>query len=198
MQFSKNTLALILVMFIIGCTAAQKKTKQYKFSEVGWTIEVPGTFEVMDSSQSKKTQDRGRKAIEDTYDTPLDFSSTRTLITLSGGRFNTLYATVTPFDPSVDGEWNEACEGLKQILMETFSSQAPTAVIDTSSSVEEIDKLKFDRFYMKITLPNKLVLHSFLYSRLHRGYDFGINFTYTDEKIGKQMKEIIVTSRFDK
>jgi hypothetical protein len=198
MPFVKNALVLLLTMFITGCIAAQEKKKVYKFKEVGWTIQVPDAFTVLDSIEHKSYLDQGQKAIENTYDTSLDFSASRTLIAMTIGDFNQFSSTITPFDPAVDGSWKDVENSIKLTLMETISSQAPQIAIDTSSSVAVIDKLRFNIFYIKMTYPNKLVLHSYLYTRLHRGYDLGISFSYMDEAIGKQMKEIIATSKFDK
>lgn len=180
-----------------GQTNTKPNSKEYAFPQVGWRIDVPSSFTVMDSAQIEAMTNKGISAIENTYDTTLDFRATKTLISITKGQYNFLSSTITLFDPKQDGDWSEVNSLLKNVIVETFQSQAPAMKIDTSSSVEKIGGIEFQKFHVVTTYPNKMVMNTFMYSRLHKGFDYGINISYTDEKIGKELMAILATSKFD-
>jgi len=182
---------------LLSCNS-RVKTKEYNFSQVGWTIAVPEDLIAMDSSQIQTQNVKGRNAIEKTLDTTVDFSATKTLISFQQNKLNNFSATITPFDPSLDGDWYEQNQAVKEILFNTFQSQIPDVKIDTSSTIEVINALEFQVFKAELTYPNQMILKTLLYSKLHKGYDFGITITYVDEKIGKKLSAILLSSRFTK
>ena|SRR5688572_4962404 len=195
------TITLFLTITLLSCMGQIKSkpaTKEFIFSQIGWKIEVPSDFTIMDSAQVESLTNKGKNALEKTYDTTIDFTSTKTLISITKGQYNYFASTITPFDPKQDGDWDEANSALKDIIVETFQAQAPSMKIDTSSSVEMINGLEFQKFHVVTTYPNKMVMNTFMYSRLHKGFDHGINISYTDEKIGKELMEILAFSKFDK
>ena len=195
------TVTLILTTTFLSCkgqTKSKPNTKEFVFSQVGWKIEVPADFTIMDSAQVEAMTNKGANAIEKTYDTTIDFRGTQTLISFTKGQYNYFASTITPFDPTQDGDWNEANSALKNVIVETFQTQAPSMKIDTSSSVEKIDGLEFQKFHLVTTYPNKMVMTTFMYSRLYKGFDYGINISYTNDKIGKELLAILATSKFVK
>jgi hypothetical protein len=192
---------LFLSIVIFSCkgqTNNNSKSKEFSFQQVGWKVKIPEDFTVMDSARTEALARRGENAIERTYDTTLDFKATRTLISASKGQYNYFASTITPFDPAVDRDWEEANAALKNVIVETFQTQMPDMKIDTSSSVEKIDGLEFQKFHVVTTYPNKMVMNVFMYARLHKGYDFGINICYTDEETGEDLKKSLAGSKFEK
>lgn len=173
-------------------------TKEFTFEQVGWKVEVPGDFTVMDSAQIEAINQKGANAIEKTYDTTVDFRATKTLISITKGQYNYLASTITPFDQKLDGDWQEANVALKNVIVETFQTQTPLMNVDTLSGVESIDGLEFQKFHVIINYPNKMVMNTYMYSRLYKGFDYGINISYTDDKIGKELMSILKTSKFRK
>jgi CRISPR/Cas system CSM-associated protein Csm2 small subunit len=187
----------ILFLFLFGCKDAVK-TKQYHFSQLGWTINVPADLEIMDAAQIEKLNEKGRAAIEKTLDTAVDFSATKTLISITKNKLNNFTATITPFNVTEDGNWAEQNESLKLIMMETFKTQAPGAAMDTSSATESINGVSFQVFKTKLALPNNINLVTLMYSKLYKEFDFGVTITYVDAKTGKQLQDILSSSSFKK
>src|SRR5258705_7880738 len=96
---------LILWILLVGCNSQVKEKpaeKDYEFSQLGWSLKVPASFEIMDSAKIARLTERGQKAIENTYDTSFNFSETKTLISFKQGQLNTFTATITPFDVTKD------------------------------------------------------------------------------------------------
>lgn len=176
---------------------AQAQSREFKFPEIGWTINVPSDITVLDSAKEEALSERGKEAIEKTFDTTVDISDTKILISLTKGLYNYFSTTITPLDTVKDGPWIESIPILKHGILETFMSQMPDMKIDTSSSVEKIKGLDFQVFHLILTYPNGMVMHCFIYDAMLKGYDFGVSISYTDEKIGGQLKEILTSSKFE-
>ena len=191
------TLSISLLAF--SCKSKPKPSaREFSFPQIGWQVKIPSDFIAMDSASIQAMDDRGKKAIEKTYDTTVDFSATTTLLNVKKGQLNHFAGTITPFDSTKDGDWSEANEVLKEVMMNTFETQAPSMKLDTSSGIEMIDDLEFQKFHIKTTFPNNKILNTIMYSRLHKGYDFGITLTFTDDKIGRELMVILHSSKFDK
>jgi hypothetical protein len=72
-------------------------------------------------------------------------------------------------------------------------------VLDTATSIELIDKIPFECFYIKTYYPEKkLTLQTYWYNRLIRNHDFSITISFTDENAGRQYLKILRQSSFDK
>ncbi len=194
------SLAIISTTVFLSCKGQSNstiKTREVGYPQVGWKIDIPSDFTILDSAEINDNNSRGATAVENTFNDKLDLSEMQTLVSLKKGETNTLTATITPFDPDVDGDWEEEDLKVKSIIVETLESQAPGTSVDTSSHVEKIGGLEFRKFRVIATLPNKMVINMAIYSRLHMGYDFGITVTYSDEGIGKELAAILASSKFD-
>jgi hypothetical protein len=152
----------------------------------------------LNTTQINSITNKGKNAIEKTYDTTLGSKKSKTLISFTKEQYNSFTSMITPYDANQDGDWIEVNTTLKNILVETFQAQAPTMKIDTSSSKVNIDGLEFQEFHVVSTYPNKIVMNTFSYTRLYKGFFFGITISYTDDKIGKDLMAILRTSKFDK
>ena len=192
-------LTLILTITLLSGKGqmTSKESHQFQFPQVGWKIKVPSDFTIMDSAQVAAMDNIGVNAINNTYDTTNDFGTTKTLISFTKGQYNFFSSTITPFDPQRDGDWNEVNSKLKNRILETLRTQAAIK-IDTSSSVETIDGLEFHKFQIITTYQSKLVMNTLMYRRLYKGFDYGINISYTDDNVGKELQLILASSKFDK
>ena len=181
------TLILTITLLSGRGQVTSKQDHQFQFPQVGWKIKVPSDFTIMDSAQV---------AVMD--NTANDSGTSKTLISFSKGQYNFFSSTITPFDPARDGDWNGVNSKLKNVILETLRTQAAAIKIDTSSSVETIDGLEFHKFQIVTTYQSKLVMHTLRYRRLHKGFDYGINISYTDENVGNELQSILASSKFDK
>ncbi len=186
-------LTLTLAITLLSATGhgQSKPTHQFVFPQVGWKVKVPTDFTIMDSAQAPGMTIAG-------YDTTTKYGKTKTLISFSKGQYNFFSSTVTPFDPARDGDWKVANSKLKNEVLATLGSQSAAIKIDTSSSVETIDGVEFQKFQIITTYQSNLVMNTSMYSRLYKGLNYGINISYTDENIGKELQLILASSTFDK
>ena len=121
----------------------------------------------------------------------------KTIFVFKNADYNYLESNYQPFDMEVDGDYLESCKNVNEILYETFRTQMPNAVIDSSSNLETISSLDFHTFKMKIDLPNGITMHSFMYSRLFDKKEFSVNIMYVDDKQGQKMVSAWTNSKFE-
>jgi hypothetical protein len=189
-------LPLIAFLLLIACNFPSKEGKIYTFKEVGWTMILPSQFKVLDTTRVKQLNEKGKDLMEKSAGTPVDISSTHTLITAKKG-MQYFTATITPFDPRKDGEYAAANKSVKDLVYKTFSDQMPDATLDTASDGVKVSGLDFDRYRLSVALKGKPLFTMFLLSRLYKGYDFGMNYLYTDELSKAQLESILTSSKFE-
>src|ERR1700691_380537 len=108
------------LVLALGCNLSPQDGKTYTFKEIGWTMTLPSQFKIMDSGRVKQMNEKGKDLMEKSAGTPVDISSTRSLITAKKGMqyFN---ATITPFDPQRNGDYAAANKSVKDLVYKTFS-----------------------------------------------------------------------------
>lgn len=79
----------------------------YTSEEIGWTIEMPKGWTVIDKEKTKKTNEKGLKAIEETIDGKVDYSGLKNLISFQKNQFNIFQSTSEPFKLEYEGEWEK-------------------------------------------------------------------------------------------
>jgi hypothetical protein len=159
----------------------------YTSKELGWTIEIPKGYTVTAKDLAQAQQEKGLKMIEKATDNQVITDSLKQLIGFMKDKFNNFGSTSQPVQESYPGEYQENSKYLSTIIYQTFASQGIKA--DTATGKETIQGLEFNALYTKIYSPQgKVILNQIMLSRLHKGYDFGVNINYNNE----EDKEILV------
>tara|TARA_B110000259_G_C13937080_1_gene371257 strand:+ start:685 stop:909 length:225 start_codon:yes stop_codon:yes gene_type:complete len=73
----------------------------------------------------------------------------------------------------------------------------PKAKLDSISSTQNISGLEFQRFDVKVDFPNGMKMESISFSRLFDKKEFTVYIIAVDEKIGKQMLDAFLNSKFE-
>jgi hypothetical protein len=196
MPNTKSTLPAIILIFAAALSHAQTPATKYSFPQVGWTMFLPASFKVVDSAKQAALNEKGKKEMHDATNIQADLSQLKTLISATKNANNYFNSTITPYDPKKDGPYAKANQAVKSVLYSTFKQQIPTAKIDTVSSQLAIDGVTFDRFYVRLTLGAKMMLHMIILSKFYKGYDFGITYLYSDEESKTEIESILKTSKF--
>ncbi|RAR48403.1 hypothetical protein [Flavobacterium lacus] len=170
----------------------------YTSQEIGWTIEIPKGWTVIDKEKTKETNEKGLKAIEETIDGQVDYSGLKNLISFQKNQFNIFQSTSEPFELEYEGEWEENNAALKEIIYTTYLNQG----IKTDSSattVEKIDGLEFQTYSFRIYSPKgEVILKQIMFSRLINGFDFGVNINYNNDKDRDELLKVFRNSKFKK
>jgi hypothetical protein len=176
----------------------QVKDRQFYFKQVGCAVALPAAFKILDSAAEAVINEKGKQVLESAMDGEVDLSSTITLFSATLDMYNYFNATLTPFDPDADGDWNENNGLVKKAVMEAFAQNMKDAKLDSSSSKTTIDGLSFDKFKVTASVAGKTLFTTVILSKLYKGYDFGISYLYMDEKTEKMILDILSGSTFKK
>ncbi len=206
----KRTLITMIAFIALSYTSfaqvnSNKKTDEgkiegniYTSNEIGWVIEIPKNWTIVDVESSKAVNEKGAKAIEEAFDGDIDFSGLKNLISLKKDLFNSFQSTSEPFELEYEGEWEENNIALKDIIFTTYQSQGLKA--DSSiTQTETIDGVVFQTYTFTLYNPKgEVILQQIMYSSLINGFDFGVNINYNNDKDRDELLRAFRSSKFRK
>jgi len=170
----------------------------YTSQEIGWTIEIPEGWTVVDMEKTKETEEKARKAVEETMDGEIDLSAFKKLISFQKDQFNCLQSSSEPFKLEYEGEWEENNAALKEIIYTTFLNQGVKSD-SSATTIEKIDGLEFQKYSFTIYSPKgEVILKQIMFSRLINGFDFCVNINYTNDKDRDELLKVFRNSKFKK
>jgi len=170
----------------------------YTSQEIGWTIEIPEGWTVVDIEKTKETEEKARKAVEETMNGEIDLSAFKKLISFQKDQFNCLQSSSEPFKLEYEGEWEENNAALKEIIYTTFLNQGVKSD-SSATTIEKIDGLEFQKYSFTIYSPKgEVILKQIMFSRLINGFDFGVNINYTNDKDRDELLKVFRNSKFKK
>ncbi len=170
----------------------------YTSQEIGWTVEIPKGWTVIDKEKTKETNEKGLKAIEETIDGQVDYSGLKNLISFQKNQFNIFQSTSEPFELEYEGEWEENNAALKEIIYTTYLNQG-IKVDSSATTIEKIDELDFHKYSFTIYSPkDEVILKQIMFSRLINGFDFGVNINYNNDKDRNELLKVFRNSKFKK
>jgi len=190
-----NCSIICLTIIIQSCNSQPSPRKEVYNKDFNWTITIPENFDPVSAEQWAKIQNKGADAIEKTYDEKVDNRS-KTIFVFKNDQFNYFESNYQPYDIAIDGDYIESCKNVKEILYQTFLTQIPGVKIDTTTSTETIDNLKFRTLKMNVTYPNNQTLNIFMFSRLFNKKEFSVNIMFMDKTKGELMLNSWRRSKF--
>jgi len=201
----KILIGLTLTLTSCGETAPNKtigeekvEGKSYTNQEIGWTIEIPNGWTIIDIEKINEKNKKGLKALEKTMETEIDYSGLKNLISLQKDQFNIFQSSSEPFELEYEGEWEKNNLAIKEIIYTTYLNQGMKAD-STVTTIEKIDGLDFQRYGFTIYSPKgEVILKQIIFSRLINGYAFGVNINYNNDKDRDELLKVFRNSKFKK
>lgn len=187
----------LLLLLIQNCYSQTNPIKEIFNKDFNWSITVPENFESISPADWKKIQNKGEKAMEDTFDQDI-VNNSKTIFVFRSGQGNVLEANYQAFDKAVDGDFLESWKFVNDALYETFKTQMPKTKITRRNSVEKIDNLEFYVHTMEIEMQNKITFTTIMFSRLFGKREFTLNIMYINKSKGKMMLDAWRSSKFGK
>ena len=202
MRYSKKILFPI-VFLCVAVTSHAQESRDYIISDIGWKITIPLDFTLYDFiDQARSMQEPSGVSDEygngGEYDNSMDAFFSQTNIIAIRDRFNYFNITTTPFDPEEDGSWENAMQSWKNEAYKNMVKIVDKERMDTSSSIEYIDGMLFNKFHISVSLDNDVKLDMFLMNKLYRGYDCSITYLSLDSEARQQIELMLRSSRFNK
>lgn len=204
----KNTLFTIITIILFSLQSCnlndpnknvdegEIQGKNYKSEEIGWTMEIPDGWTVVDKDLTEERNNKGQKALEKSMGQKVDFTGLKNLLSLQKGQFNVFQSTSEPFTLDYEGQWKETNAAVKSIIFSTYKDQGIKA--DTSiTTIEKIDGLDFHKYSFTIYSPDgEIILNQIMYGRLINGFDFGVNINYNNNKDRDELLKVFKNSKF--
>jgi hypothetical protein len=193
-----KTTYLIIALIIANQSCSGQNTPKIEITnkDFNWTITVPENFESVSSEDWAKVQNRGSDAIEKTYGKEI-VNYSKTIFVFKSNQMNYFESNYQPFDPETDGDFLKICKAVNNMLYGTFKAQMPGVKIDTTSTVEKIDGLEFQRFTVKALYQNGMTMTMLMFNRLFGKREFTVNIMYVDKSKGDQMLDSWRKSKFN-
>ena len=167
----------------------------YQSSEIGWTMKIPDGWEVTKRNESQRRENKGLKLLNEANDINYDASSLKQLISFQKDRVHSFTAVSEKVEIENNWEYEKNKQLVKELLYNTYASNG--IKIDTASSKEKIDNLKFNLFKITVYGPQgDILLYQDLYSTFRNGLDFGVNLNYLREKEKMELMRVWKNSKF--
>lgn len=177
---------------------AQHYSRPFTFNDIGWTIDLPEGFELLDSTSVAAKIAKGRQTVESTSNGTISTSETKPLIVAKKNESNYFISSLTPFDEGKDGSWTSTNREIRQIAFKTLVEKFPSAKYDSATSVIFIDSLPFSKFLIVGKEDNGVIYKSIMLGKLYKGYDFKITYMCVDGNIEKEIEEMLEQSKFSR
>lgn len=190
-------LPAIGLSFFLTTSYAQQESHDYFFQEVGWTITLPYDFTLLDLNDYAMDTQGQTPSMEDGTEMSTDIVETQTMFIAIKDRFNHFNVIITPFDPEADGSWEKTNQSAKDQAYRTMAKIMGNEKLDTSSSIEYIDGLAFQKFHISAIINKDERLDMFLLSKWYRGYDFSMAVLSVNDETKRQIELMLRSSRFN-
>jgi len=185
----------VVVLFFVWFNQriyGQTDLKQYKFSQIALTIQVPSDFELIKDTQKVEHIEHRKKVNNKKRIEELEKNDPKKLIEIQKGQLNTLSIIITPESEDF------ISDKVKNNFVISVIKQSTSAPIDTLSSKEDIDGITFTKFYASAKANDTTTISIIQYRAIHRNYSISIPIFYADKKMGEQLNAIITTAKFEK
>lgn len=170
----------------------------YTSEEIGWTMEIPQGWKVIDKEKSEEFQEQGKKALENNTDATVDLNGLKMLISFQKDQFNIFQSTSEPFNQEYKGQWEENNAATKAIIYATYVNMGIQAD-STATKTISIDGLDFQSYTFAIRAPEgNVIMTQTMFTRYINGFGFGANINYNNEKDRDEMFKAFLNSKFKK
>ncbi|MEH1009449.1 hypothetical protein VDP25_17050 [Winogradskyella sp. ECml5-4] len=190
----------ILFIFLISILSCETQINDKILSEeFQWEITLPTHFKKIEVEKWEKIKKEGETHITNNTDTELNNLSNLIFVVENGefNRFDANYTSKLNFiEPNTT--FKESFDKINSITYDSFVNIAPNAKIDTTTTTEMIDGLKFLKFEMNTEMDESFIIKSRSYKRLFDDKVLSININFVDDRIGSQILNSLKTSKFNK
>jgi hypothetical protein len=208
----KKAFAIVLISagFFMACEMHQTlKDKQAEIStgvidsnfeytcpEIGWETQLPSDWHMQTKDETKKLNETGKKAIEESTGTSVDMSTLKELVNLKKDVFNSFLSTIEKYDQDSSGNYDKHNDAVDQLMKDTYTGKK--IKFDSKEGNEKIDNIDFHTFEIKIYKPgsDEVLLNQKMYSALLKGYDFSMVMNYNNDADKQTLLKIIEDSKF--
>ena len=186
-----------LAVLIFQSVNAQDSTTKYFIKEVGMYMTVPNSYQPISVEENNRIKAKGADLIEKANDIEVDASTTKDVLSIRKGKFNYLNMTVTPFRLVEKNGYEKTNQEVKNIIFKSLEEGMPGLTLDSTSSKIRIDGIPFEKFLVKVSKGEQLIMKMVLISKFYKGYDVGIAYVAVTPESYIELEKMVMTSTFD-
>jgi hypothetical protein len=187
---------LVFLMFCFQTSFGQSDSTIY-FKEFGWIIKLPSDFKIKKTSDVLEMENASKKMLKESTNVEANVSANVNLITASKGSQNIFASNYTNSLDLTAENWNETDSTVKQLILKTFMKQIPIKP-DTINSIVLIDGIIFKKLEAIFKINDKIQINWAYLATYYKGHNLSATYIYIDSLAGKQILNILNTSKFEK
>lgn len=193
----RRSVLLIILFSLLSCK--KQINKKTFIEEFQWEITLPSNFKKINEEKWEKTKNEGKENITNNTNLKL-INESKLIFVIENGEFNRFDANYMSKKLFVapNTTFKKSFDKINTITYDSFLNTAPNAKIDTTSSIEIIDGLKFYKFEMNTKIDESFVINSKSYKRLFNDKVLSININYINNELGIEMLNSLRNSKFKK
>lgn len=185
-----KTLIIIALLISFSCSTKLETKRSVSISEFGWVFQVSADTKFKDSAfdaSGNITQPfRQAGTAESVYLFTIRYDSTNW--------FNALAVK----DTVNFNNWENYHSADNKWYFEQISLNPNIQILDTTYSTQIIGGIKFKSEHIKYySKKRNKILSDYHYFGKFKRYELAINFTFSDETVGKKYFDILKSSKFD-
>ena len=188
---------LVLTILFLNCQKTERKViKNELFS---WEITLPENFYDINKDKWIDIKESGEKLIVN--DSRLNITDkSKTIFVVENGEFNRFESNYTLTENFIapNSNFENSMKKLNIVLFDSFRSKVLDAKIDSLTSFETIDNLKFMKFEINTKFEDGLTIKSKSYKRQFEDKILSINIIYMNEYEGNKIMKSFRDSKFKK
>ena len=187
-----NNKIYFFFLIIISFTGCQNSGTEFYSEDFKWQVTIPKEY--INRQITEKTQEKGKKMIEEAYNQKISVVAIP-MFNFIKGRATGFQAQYTTLDSTKNflTEFNQANE----IFQRTFKHQLPNSKLDTQNSTKTISGLEFQTFEMKIYTKNDSWTKFQNYSRMFGNKKLDLLLVFQDEKSENELLKALEKSTFE-
>jgi hypothetical protein len=196
----KNTFIFFLLFSILSAcvvkpTPKKSNLSRYENKEIGWSVEFPSDWQMLNNEDILKSEGNAKKALESTIKDTVSMSH-KNLVWVQKDQFNSFSSTLQPFDSLTDGSYTKTQEALFQAMLQTYSAQG--LKFQYKIGKDRIDGLEFSTYFIKFLATDKktVFLYQVIFDRLIEGKnDLTLSINFNNDTDRQTLINIVKSSK---
>lgn len=182
----KNILYIVFVLFTVS-VFGQDGGKKFYYADLKWTIILPSDFKEISITEGEVLEQKGIDHMEKALDEELDnLLPVKNIFSMRKTAFDFFEANILPYKPS-DGNYEDALKNVWDVMNTSYKNMVAEGKVKIENTTEIVGGLKFYKNTVIIELPNKMTMHTHMYSRLFGNKDLTVNILYVDKGTGERL-----------
>jgi hypothetical protein len=195
----KNALIFLLLIGLLNACVVQPNAKKeitrYVNKEVGWSVDYPKDWKILNNDDIIKSEGNAKQALETMMKDSIPVNH-KNLIWIQKDQFNSFSSTLQKFDSLKDGSYVKTQADLFQVMLQTYAKQG--FQFQYKLGKDFIDGLEFKTYFIKFLTADKknVILYQVIFDRLIDGKNaLTLSINFNNDADQKTLINIVKSSK---